>query len=256
MTTTKRLLFITTLFFCCTIFSQKIVTDRPDQTESSVTVGGKTFQIESGMLFQKSNNNDVKSFFAPSTLLRYGISKNVELRFVSQYESTKLELEGGKTNYSGFNDLELGAKIQILKREDKNTKMAFLTHIVLPTAKENLTTTNVGVINKLALSHEINDKIGVDYNVGYDYVAKQSSLTYSLAIGLSLTNKLSFYAEPYGAWGESNTFESNFDAGFTYLVNSNFQLDVSYGTGLNNDMEYISAGFSWKIPNLLVQNKL
>tara|TARA_R110001583_G_scaffold160872_1_gene312746 strand:- start:15698 stop:16477 length:780 start_codon:yes stop_codon:yes gene_type:complete len=254
-TTTKRLLFITALFYYSFIFSQEIVTDRPDQTESSVTVGKNNFQIESGVLFEKSNDNSVNRFFGPSTLLRYGISKGIELRFVSQYESTKIEFEGGEIDYLGFNDLEIGVKFQVFKKEKVNTEIAFLSHVIIPTANKNLTNEKIGVINKLAISHTISKKIGLGYNLGYDYISKQSSLTYSLALGISLSDKLSFYAEPYGAWGESNTFESNFDTGLTFLVNSNFQLDASFGTGLNNDMQYVSTGFSWRIANIFNINK-
>ena len=256
MTTTKKLSIVIFLLFFRIGFSQNITTDRPDQTESSVTVGKNNFQIESGVLFEKSDDNRINSTFNPSMLLRYGFSKGIELRFVSQYESTKLALEGRDINYSGLNDLEIGAKVQLYKKEEVTTEIAFLSHIILPSGNSNLTTEKVGVINKLAISHAISDRVGLGYNIGYDYVSNQSLLTYSLALGISLSDRLSFYTEPYGSWGESNTFESNFNTGFTYLVHKNFQLDASYGVGINNDMQYVSMGFSWKIPGFLIKNKL
>ena len=136
-----------------------------------------------------------------------------------------------------------------------NTEIAFLSHVIIPSAKENLTADQVGIVNKLSISHKISDKIGLGYNIGYDYVGQQSSLTYSAALGFQLSNSIGFYIEPYGEWGKSNNFESNFDVGFSYLVNDNFQLDASYGVGLNNDMQYLSAGFSWRIQNFLVKMK-
>ncbi len=253
MVVSKNIILIGFLLLMSKTFSQEIVTDRPDQTESSVTVGKNDFQIESGVLYKKSDNSI--SFFGPSTLLRYGFTNGVELRFVSQSESTKIGLEGGDISYSGFNDLEFGAKIQLLKKETINTEMAFLSHVIIPTAKENLTSNRVGVVNKLSISHEISDKIGLGYNIGYDYVGQQNSLTYSAALGFQLSNSIGFYVEPYGEWGESNNFESNFDVGFSYFVNDNFQLDASYGVGLNNDMQYLSVGFSWRIQHFLVKKK-
>jgi hypothetical protein len=41
----------------------------------------------------------------------------------------------------------------------------------------------------------------------------------------------------------------NFDAGLTYLVKDNVQLDFSFGTGLTHKMNYISLGCCWKIEN-------
>ncbi|NOR29201.1 MAG: hypothetical protein GQ540_11805 [Lutibacter sp.] len=253
MITTKKIVTLVTLFISTWFNAQEIVTDRPDQTESSITVEKGALQIESGVNFENSNNHAIKSIVGPSTLVRYGISNGIELRFVSQYESTKIELIGSSVDYSGFNDLEIGTKVQLFKKENKNIEIAFLSHLILPTAKTNLTTSNFGVINKLAISHVISNKIGLGYNIGYDLIEKQSALTYSLAFGIALSETIGFYIEPYGSWGESNIFENNFDIGFTYLLNNNFQLDVSYGKGLNNDMEYVSAGFSWKIPKFLTK---
>ena len=84
--------------------------------------------------------------------------------------------------------------------------------------------------------------------MGYDYIEQISSFTYSAALGFSISESFGGYLETYGAFFEGRFFESNFDIGFTYLLNQNFQLDVSYGTGLNNDMKYVSTGFSWNIP--------
>lgn len=253
MTEFKSVLLLIFSLLTFTIFSQEIVTDRPDQTESAIAVGKNNFQIESGILYQKVNNSTI--FNGPSTLLRYGILNGIELRFFSQYESHKMGLDGGNRNYSGFSDLEIGTKIQILNNTAINTEIAFLSHIILPSANSEITTNNVGVINKLAFSHSISDKIGLGYNIGYDFIEKEHSLTYSVALGIAVSKVVGFYIEPYGAWAEQNKFESNFDIGLTLLVNENFQLDASYGTGLNSNMNYVSVGFSWFSNNFLMKSK-
>jgi len=232
-------------------FGQELVTDRPDQTESSITIETHTFQIESGLAFENYEKGIQNNFIGPSTLLRYGVSDNFELRFVFEHQKTEIGLDGANIDFNGLNDIEIGAKIQVLEDSDKNTEIAFLSHLVIPTAKDELTTNNFGVVNKLAVSHSISDKVGLGYNIGYDLVAKQSALTYSLALGFSISDVVGFYIEPYGSWAEQNQFESNFDTGLTFLLNPNFQLDVSYGTGLNHEMNYIGAGFSWKIHKFL-----
>ena len=249
-TTLITFIFLVTL----NAFSQEIVTDRPDQTESSVTVTKGNFQIESGISIVNEDKGMVTSTFLPSTLLRYGIFEGVELRFVFQNESTEISLDGGNRKFHGFSDLEIGTKIQLFKKENVNTEIAFLSHLIIPTAKTGITTDNFGVINKLSVSHSLSEKIGLGYNIGYDYIEQESALTYSLALGISISDKVGFYVEPYGAWAEGNQFESNFDLGFTYLVKPNFQLDISYGTGINNEMNYLSAGFSWEIHGFLKKN--
>jgi len=237
------------------LLAQTIVTDRPDQTESSVTIPRKSLQIESGLQIEKTNINNIpeKQLLIPTTLFRYGLTKNIELRFVEQLENRKSSLDSD-ANF-GVSDLEIGAKIQILKKENINTEIAFLSHIILPTGSENVTSGTVGTVNKIAVSHGINDFLDLGYNVGYNYFGSgRGDLIYSMALGIGITEKIGVYVETYGEVVEFNNPFSKFDSGFTYLIKENLQFDLSFGIGLNYNMNYFSLGFSWNIPGK--QNKL
>ena len=61
---------------------ESLVTDRPDATEASSTVGKGVFQVETGAFYEsfKDNNNTYENFTFNTTLLRYGILDNLELR--------------------------------------------------------------------------------------------------------------------------------------------------------------------------------
>jgi hypothetical protein len=239
-------LFITLVNY--SIYAQTIVTDRPDQTESSSTVPKGSFQIESGVLFvsSKSEGISMRETLAPSTLLRYGITNGIEIRLVNQFESIKNKTTSEKAN--GISDLEIGTKFQILQKDGVNTEIAFVSHLILPTGSKELTIDNFGTINKLSISHAISDKVGIGYNVGYDYFGVgKGNFTYSLALAIGLTSKLGIYLEPYGGILEFKNHEANFDAGFTYLVKDNFQLDASFGTGLNHTMNFFVIGASINI---------
>lgn len=230
------------------IGAQTIVTDRPDQTESSSTVPKGSLQIETGVLigFSKTDGISERQTLAPSTLFRYGITKGIEIRVVNQFESIKNRNTSEKAN--GISDLEIGTKFQIFHRENVNTEIAFLSHLILPTGAKDVTIDNFGTINKLSISHTISETVGIGYNVGYDYFGTgKGDFTYSLAMAIGLTPKLGIYLEPYGGIIEFDNHEANFDAGITYLIKDNFQLDVSFGTGINHNMNYISAGMSVNI---------
>ena len=231
-----------------TITAQKIITDRPDQTESSSTISKGSLQIESGMLlgFVENEGTSLRTIIAPSTLFRYGLTKGIELRVVNQFMSIKSKTTS--KDISGIADIEIGAKIQIFQKEDVNTEVAFLSHLILPTGTKDISFDKVGTINKLSVSHEINDKLGLGYNLGYNYFGIDNGFfTYSLVLGVAITEKAGIYLEPYGEIGIGDEHLANFDAGFTYLIKDNFQLDFSFGTGLNYTMNYISTGFSWNI---------
>lgn len=225
--------------------SQTIITDRPDQTESSSTVDKGALQIESGILYGtvKDDFFSEEVLLAPTVLWRYGITYGIELRLLTEFASVKDKLTSDKS--SGVTDLQVGTKIQILKKEDVKTEIAFLSHIIIPTAKSELTLNEIGTINKLSIAHDIGDTFGLGYNVGYDYFGFGSgNLTYSLALGLSISDKVGLYIEPYGSLVELDKHEASFDAGFTYLVQDNLQLDISAGTGLNYNMNFVSIGCS------------
>lgn len=231
-----------------TISSQTIVTDRPDQTESSSTVPKGSLQIETGVLFgsSKSKGITIKETLAPSTLFRFGITNGIEIRLLNQFESINNKTTSEKVN--GISDLEIGTKFQIFQKEDVNTEIAFLSHLILPTGSKDVTIDNFGTINKLSISHVLNETIGLGYNVGYDYFGTgKGNFTYSVAFAIGLTPKFGIYLEPYGNIIEFKNHEANFDAGITYLIQDNFQLDASFGTGLNHTMNYFSLGGSINI---------
>jgi len=241
----------TALVLCLTsyaVFSQTIVTDRPDQTESSSTIEKGSLQIETGILlgFTDDDFSSERQLLAPTTLFRYGITNGIELRVLSQFESLKDQNSIQKV--SGISDLEIGTKIQLFKKADVNTEIAFLSHVILPTGSKMLSNDKFGTINKFSVSHELSDVIGLGYNVGYDYFGEgKGDLTYSVSLGISVTDTFGIYIEPYGSLNDFDTYESNFDAGITYLVKDNCQLDFSLGTGINHTMNYLSVGCSINI---------
>jgi len=231
-----------------TIVAQTIVTDRPDQTESSSTVPKGGFQIETGVLFGSSKSEGIseRQTLAPSTLFRYGLKNGIEIRLVNQFGSMKNRVTSKKT--SGISDLEVGTKIQIFQKKEVNTEIAFLSHLILPTGSKEFTNDKLAIVNKLSISHVVSEVVGIGYNVGYDYYGTgKGNFTYSLALGISVFNKVGIYIEPYGNLIEFDIHEANFDSGITYLLKDNFQLDISFGIGINHKMNYFSVGASINI---------
>ena len=126
MNSLKKICTLVLLFSIGTISAQQIITDRPDQTEASSIVPLHSLQIEAGVLFQKSGK--IQANTHPSILWRYGISKIFELRLLTEYETTRLNRSSQINN--GVSDLQIGTKIQLFKKEDVNTEIAFLSHVV------------------------------------------------------------------------------------------------------------------------------
>jgi hypothetical protein len=70
---------------------------------------------------------------------------------------------------------------------------------------------------------------------------------YVLNFSFPVYKKLSSFIENYGQYRDK-TFETRFDCGLAWLLNNNFQFDVSAGYGKNTVADYfISGGISWRL---------
>ncbi|HIK62826.1 MAG TPA: transporter [Flavobacteriales bacterium] len=236
------LIFIVLITVNSLIFSQSIITDRPDQTESSFSVEVGQLQIESGLLIEyigedKTNRN----ISLPSNLFRYGIYKGVELRLLNQ-----IKFYQGKIGKFLVSDLELGVKVELFHNNSVNC--AILTHLTLPTGSNELSNKEVQMINKFCISKDLNDEIGIACNIGYNYLSKDNEIyTYSIVLGSIVSESVSIYIEPFGEFIGLGNQTSSINTGLTYLLNNHFQLDYSFGLGLNHKMNYVSVGFSWRV---------
>jgi len=155
----KGLFVFLFILFSKVLFSQDIITDRPDQTESAVVVGEKKIQIESGILNQQETDGE-RRLSAPINLFRYGISKKVELR---------LNLEHSEEINYGIESIEIGSKINLNKNQNSLTKVGFLSHLLLPKKDENL-----GIMNLISISHDQVENLSIGYNLGYTYFFNES----------------------------------------------------------------------------------
>jgi len=226
--------------------SAQLVTDRPDQTESSSTVPAGSLQIESGIYLEYEDEEHPESqrLLLPTSLFRYGINRRVELRLLNQYEQRRI----ANNRFSGISDLEIGSKIQLLKRPENPTEIAFLSHLIVPTGSQAISDKCLGTSSKLCLSHQMSETTALGYNVGYKYFgAGRGDLTYSLSLGIRVNERAGLYVEPYGELVNMEEAKLNCDAGFTYLATNNLQFDFSFGTGISRIMNYLSFGCSWLI---------
>lgn len=76
----------------------------------------------------------------------------------------------------------------------------------------------------------------------------RNQFVYSTALEIGLTEEIGCLVEFFGDIPSSSNGGSanSFDGGFTFLMEENFQLDVSSGVGLSDDTEdcFIPTGFS------------
>lgn len=82
-----------------------------------------------------------------------------------------------------------------------STEIAFIFHLIILTGSSELTNTNCGTINKLAICYGLNKFLDFGYNLRYYYYGTgNDDLTYSLVLGLDLSDKSAMDVETFGKY--------------------------------------------------------
>lgn len=234
-----------------------IVTDRPDQTESSALVPKRYLQIETGAFYETLviNNINSKTTTFNTTLLRYGLLDNLELRVGFSNSEVKRQFNSNnlKDVTSGFSPLSLGVKIGVAEEKGLLPKIAFLSHINFPFfASQDFKPKSTGIDFRFSFAHTLNKKSSFGYNVGmlWDGDITTANYLYTITYGFSIADNVGTFLEIYGNLPEDSHFNHFWDAGFTYLINDNIQLDISGGTGITKNVQdlFLSAGISLRLP--------
>ena len=241
------------------IFAQQerpeLITDRPDATESPSVVVRGALQIESGALFTSFEDDVLQTNTTTynTTLLRFGLLENLELRlgwdFVEQ--RNKLSTAQEEVIQNGLSPLLLGMKVNITQEKGWLPTIGLIGHLFLPfTASDDFKPQNTGVDFRFAFDHTLSESSSIAYNLGAQWEADTpgAAYIYTLAYGYSLTDSFGLYAELYGDMPENNSANHYWDAGVTYLVLPNLQLDATVGTSITEGQDVlVSAGFSYRI---------
>lgn len=224
---------------------EPLVTDRPDFTEASATVGRGIAQIEFGYTYTYNNDAGVRvqsqSFGEP--LLRYGILADwLEFRLAFFPVEDRTTTAGVSNSTGGIEAWYTGFKIALTPQEGILPAMALIPQIILRTGSGAFTSNSLQPGLNWVYSWQLNDFIStagstqgnrrID-DTGDAYLGMAQSWT----VGYSLSDKLGGYTEwfaffPSGA--ATARTEHYGDAGFSYLISNNMQFDIRAGVGLND----------------------
>lgn len=235
--------------------SEPLVTDRPDFTEASVTVGVGVVQVEGGYTFtyDDGNGSEVNEHSFPELLLRTGVLADwLELRVGWNWgNSAETVFGAGDENLSGAEDLYLGMKLALTPQCGCLPETGAIVQMTVPTGSPEFTAHEVLPGVSYLYGWDVNDFFSwggssqanraIDENGEDFYVEFAQSLT----TGYSLSDDWGMYVEwfmfaPCGAATAENQQYGN--AGFTYLFTDNIQWDIRAGIGLNEAADDFFTG--------------
>ncbi|HEA30422.1 MAG TPA: transporter [Leeuwenhoekiella sp.] len=256
----KSIFFAVALLCGASLFAQEqetenpISAERPGAGSGTSVLAKKVFQIETGAQYQEFEFGNVKQKYWTynTTLLRYGLLDNFEIRLSWDAQEIKTEVSGNEINdvMAGFTPLTAGFKIGIVEEKGILPQMAFIGNLFLPfAAATDFKSENTGGQMLLTFSNTLDAQSGITYNLGAQWSGDSSELSYVYAFsyGRSLVGDLSGFAEVYGTLPEDNQGQNSWDAGLSYLISNDFQVDASAGTGFDTDQNFfVNAGVSYR----------
>lgn len=245
---TRFLLPLTIVLALSTMFvrtdAQELVTDRPDQTESSSVVPAGRLQVESGLLHESAGTSgepveQTRTSFG--TLLRLGLTERFELRFTAAHVRS-----------SGFEDVAVGTKVAVTSEEGLIPETALLLHVGLPvnTSPENPFHSVIDF--RFSMSHSLSDRLSLSYNLGVESSNQENhgAGIYTLALGADLFETIGGYIEIFGRLGVGRAPEHAIDGGATWSPIEALQFDISAGIGFQptNAPRFLGVGISFRLP--------
>ncbi len=229
---------------------EKIDTDRPDQTESAVTVPKKWVQFEFGLSAQTTNSLE-NEFQHPTLLSKYGIGKRIELRLITTVQTNTHFNIIYKEKETGLSPVEVGAKIALWEEHKLLPKTSLLFHVSIPKlASEKFKADKLAPNFRFSMQHTLSKIIGIGYNLGaeWDGFSNEATWIYTLSPGFNISEKWYGYVEAFGSVSKNNKPEHNLDGGFAYYINRNLKVDLSSGFGISKEAPdwYVAVGASYR----------
>ncbi|NER19048.1 transporter [Spongiivirga citrea] len=211
-----------------------------DQIEPAGTNAENSIQIEAFGAFTYDENESPMQSASSNILFRYGLTSDIELQLSNQYDI--IEDNGNEVVFSGWNDLNIGAKYYLYENESATFGLGVLGSISIPSENET-----IGYSTSLLISQKLN-KLELGYNLTYSNSGiGEGSLAYVTSINVPIKGKFGTYLELFGEFSDLKTHQIAFDTGINLFVSDSIQLDVSYGRGINYKQQYGLFRINWVI---------
>ncbi len=229
--------------------ARDLATDRPDTTESPVTVPAGRFQIEAELLAHSWNGGHSASWTFAESLLKYGVTDRLDIQLnVPVY--ARQRADGGWAE--GFGNLTPRLKFNFWGNDEGRSALAVLPYASAPTAADGVGSDRweFGVAFPFAL--DLNEDWALGLQPQFDWVddgagGRDFEWLQTVVLGVGLTERFGVFAEGVTVL----RFESGADTdvavnfGCTYLVTPDWQLDAGVRVGLAGEVDDVQLFLGW-----------
>lgn len=225
-------------------------TDRPDTTESPLTVdaGHFQFEFELGAL---SRDGDDRTFSLAEMNAKVGLGESTDLQLVLPFYTHVRN--GGE----GFGDVEIRLKRNLWGNDEADTALALMPFVKVPTANGDLG--NGAIEGGLIVPYGFEAPAGwacavmgeLDVLEDEDGSGHHAEFLASATASHSLSENTGAFFECVGIFSEESgaDWQAYFNTGITWALKPQCQIDFGVRVGLTDASEDVTpfAGFSLKL---------
>jgi len=232
-------------------YSETIQSDRPGISIGLSTVGKNVFQIQTGPIFGniKFEEDGETNILAESTVIRFGLTRNVEVSTAFTLSRDKIKSANGETTLSGLSQADVGFRVNLYEGGGLVPAVGFQSRLKLNILSKAFNPDHLGIECLLVTSQELTSYLSLTTNWGAIWNGRSADPrgVYTINLSFPIGDKLGGFVENFGSV-KSNDFNTSFDAGVAYLVNNDLQLDISGGYGKNDGISdyFVDFGLSWR----------
>ncbi len=207
--------------------------DRPDTTESPITVDAGAWVVEASYFDWRRDGGD-DTYTVMATNLKVGLTDRIDLQTV--FDAYTWEEAGAE----GFSDVTLRLKYNVWGNDGGKTAFALFPFVKIPT---DTAISNGEVEGGLILpfSTDLTDGVGLGLMAEFDAVHDgiddyDLEFVHSAVLGFDVTDRLGVFTEYVGVAGPGD-YEAYFSAGATFSVTDDLVFDAGAQVGLNDAAE-------------------
>jgi hypothetical protein len=222
---------------------RKMLTDRPNKTETPYTVDAGHFQFETDLVSYVADTGQ-KEERSSTTFnninLKAGLLDSIELETIIESYVQESKTKDGKTERSeGFGDVALRLKWNIFGNAGGPIGLGLLPNVKFPTSNgTGIKKFEGGLITVAVFAFPVHTSVGVEF--GYTRASNEETdghhneFISSATVSHDLVGELSGYCEIFNQSSDEKDHEwiATFDTGVTYKVSKDIQADGGINFGL------------------------
>lgn len=221
--------------------------DRPDATESPMTVDAGHFAMEVSLFDWRRDGRD-DTYTLMSSNLKLGLTNTTDLQLL--FDSYAWENPASGDGAEGFGDIQLRLKYNLWGNDGDDTALALFPFAKIPTGTALSNDEWEGGLI-VPFSIQLSDRVGLGLMAEFDVVYNDGSrghefeFLHSAVVGIELTERLGTFIEYIGITGDA-PYQAYCAGGFTFTVNDDLVLDCGAQVGLNGGADDLGvfAGFT------------